>query len=158
MRGTIQSGATHYLKDGNEGTYDLCDLAADTLLPSHHRDLMKYYWRHDRKDGLKDIKKAITYLDSIVYNMTHSGKGDVPVQPSPMPALEKIHGDNTDMFVLDRLSMFLRSNGISGKKAGIMTIMYQSAFYSMDDTMYNIIRHELELLAADYKEEIDARR
>lgn len=147
MRGTRQVGGTHY---GN--SYDLCDLAADTLLPSHQRDLMKYYWRHSRKNGLKDVEKAVSYLDSIVYNRAHSGRFEVPVQPCPWASLEAIHGSKVEEYLDERLHHFLDCNDIRGKEAGIMTIMFRSGFVDVGDELLNAVRHELQLTIEKYKE------
>lgn len=125
MRGTTQVGGTHYTKDG-KGTYDLCDLAADTLLPSHNRDMMKYYWRHRSKGGMEDLKKALGYIDSIVYNHDNVGV-DVPMQPNPIDAVRVLYAEAIP-HVESCLHRFFDENGIVGKDADVLTAMFMLAY------------------------------
>ena len=60
----IQVGGTHYQKDGVMGPAEWC---MKHELGIGEFNVIKYTFRHENKDGIKDLRKAKQYLKFIAW-------------------------------------------------------------------------------------------
>lgn len=92
----IQHGGTHY---GAE--YQHWDLVCDLQLNYYAANSTKYITRHEHKNGLQDVQKAVHYLEKWIELITERR-----MPPPSMPAFGVTSAQTT------MLNQFLQANGI----------------------------------------------
>lgn len=76
-----QVGGTHYITPGAK--IDLIDFALMHKIGPCEFSVMKYVWRHDKKNGKEDLLKARDYIDRLIQEYEKNEKADAAVNSLP---------------------------------------------------------------------------